>query len=156
MDLFQFLLNDQRTIRARLDAMRGTTYRATRTRMSLLRDAKELLEALAEFEQGVLYPLLKHTRSLHALLQECERDHKQIKHVLKKWIAVPPNDDEWEQHFHALDGVFRSLASRERTKLFPRARKLLSPEQLEDMSMRAQETRNELEQAKLRVKLSEE
>ena len=156
MDLFQFLINDQRTIRARLDAMRGTTYRATRTRMALLRDAKELLEALAEFEQGVLYPLLKHNRSLHALLQECQRDHKQIKQVLKKWIAVPPNDDEWEQHFHTLDGVFRSLASRERTKLFPRARKLLSPEQLEDMGMRAQETRNELEQAKLRVKLSEE
>jgi hypothetical protein len=155
VDLFRFLQNDHRTILTRLATMRRTTYRAAQTRTALLRDVKELLEALAEFEEEVFYPLLRKHRPVRSLLEESRRDHKEIKRLLKKWIPVPPREDEWEQHFRETSVVVHRLVSREKTKLFPRARKILTPEQLEDMSTRIQEARNELAEAKLHLKISE-
>lgn len=93
------------------------------------RAADELMSHVL-VEEEVFYPAVKAERTEDILLESLE-EHLSLKRVLSDLVALPADDEHFEPKLHVLEEQTRHHHKEEEEHLFPKVKKLLSPERLD-------------------------
>jgi len=93
------------------------------------RAADELMSHVL-VEEEIFYPAVKAERTEDILLESLE-EHLSLKRVLSDLVDMSADDEHFEPKLHVLEEQTRHHHKEEEEHLFPKVRKLLSPERLE-------------------------
>ena len=115
-------------------------------RLELFAKAADLLMSHVLVEERVFYPAVKAKRTEDVLLESLE-EHLSIKRLLSDLVALPDDAAVFEPKFHVLAEQLEHHHEEEEEKLFPKVKKLLSNDELEELGERMQAA-----QAKLMAK----
>ena len=115
-------------------------------RHELFAKAADLLMSHVLVEERIFYPAVKAKRTEDVLLESLE-EHLSIKRLLSDLVALPDDAAVFEPKLHVLAEQLEHHHEEEEEKLFPKVKKLLSNDELEELGGRMQAA-----QAKLMAK----
>lgn len=102
------------------------------TRGQLFREAADALMAHVLVEEQVFYPAVNAKRTEDILLESLE-EHLSLKRLLADLVALPPDADSFEPKLHVLVEQVEHHHEEEEKKLFPKVKKLLSADELNEL-----------------------
>jgi hemerythrin superfamily protein len=102
--------------------------------------ARELL-AHGQAEDAELYPILAEHESTRDLVVQLEADHERIEMLLAELLAAPNAGSAWLVRFRELQRAVQEHVEQEENLVFPRARRVLSPELIEEIDRRYRQAR---------------
>ncbi len=107
---------------------------------------EQLADALAvhtTIEEKHFYPATKSART-EELLQEAVEEHLSAKRLVADLMEMSPDDPQFEAKIKVLQEQVDHHVEEERTQLFPKVRKLLEKEELEDLGVVMEDLAEEL------------
>jgi len=113
-------------------------------RRTLFPELDRELTIHAEIEEKIFYPAAKGAEPTRDLVLESIEEHKQIKMVLADLGQTDMRTAEWTAGLKVLKEDVMHHVGEEENDLFPKVKKILSKEQLEDLGTR-------MEQMKLKL-----
>src|SRR6202165_1325822 len=113
-------------------------------RRALFPELDRELTVHAEIEEKIFYPAAKEAEPTRDLVLESIEEHKQIKMVLADLEQTDKTTDEWGAALKVLKEDVMHHVGEEEDELFPKVRKILSKEQLEDLGRRMEELKMQL------------
>jgi hemerythrin-like domain-containing protein len=102
------------------------------------------LSVHAEIEEKIFYRATKEAEPTRDLVLESIEEHKQIKLVLADLEQTDMTTDVWGAALKVLEEDVMHHVGEEENELFPRVRKVLSKEQLQDLGARMEELKMQL------------
>ncbi len=118
--------------------------RAEKTRDRLCREISDQLAIHAEIEEKLFYPESKQPNT-EDLLRESVEEHLSMKRIVADLIESGPSDEQFDAKMQVLKEQVEHHVREEEKELFPKVRKDLSKEELEDLGERMQTMAEELE-----------
>jgi hemerythrin superfamily protein len=97
----------------------------------------ELADALAvhaTIEEKHFYPATKNART-EELLQEAVEEHLNAKRVIADLLEMSPSDEQFDAKVKVLQEMIEHHIEEEEGELFPKVKKLLSADELEDLGV---------------------
>jgi hemerythrin-like domain-containing protein len=153
-DAIQLLKDDHDKVRNLLSELAETTERATKTRGDLLKTIQAELKAHTTIEEEIFYPAFKKAGSEkedEKLFYEAKEEHRAVdKLVLPDLGDTDTNSVEFAGRAKVLKELVEHHADEEEKELFPRARKLLSKDQLMELASRMEQRKEQLLESILR------
>jgi hemerythrin superfamily protein len=113
-------------------------------RRTLFPELDRELSIHAEVEEKVFYPAAKEAERTRDLVLESIEEHKQIKLVLADLEQTDMTTDEWGAALKVLEEDVMHHVGEEENDLFPKVKKILSRDQLEDLGTRMEELKMQL------------
>ena len=113
-------------------------------RAKLFPELDRELSVHAEIEEKIFYPATKEAEPTRDLVLESIEEHKQIKMVLADLEQADKSTDVWAAALKVLKEDVMHHVGEEEDKLFPKVRKVLSKQQLEDLGTRMEELKMQL------------
>jgi hemerythrin superfamily protein len=98
----------------------------------------------AEIEEKVFYPAAREAAPTRDLVLESIEEHKQIKMVLADLEKTDMRTAEWAADLKVLKEDVMHHVCEEENDLFPKVKKILSKEQLEELGSRMEEMKMQL------------
>ncbi len=139
MDAVALLKADHKRIGHLIAKLELTTERSSKFRAELFERLSREMAAHMHFEEEILYPALKDYKQTRSLSLEAMEEHKALRLLLEEIASVAPDTDEWEVKFTVLaESVKLHIEEKER-ELFPKARRVLSPEEWENLNVSLEE-----------------
>jgi hemerythrin superfamily protein len=129
MNAIDLLTKQHREMEAALEAVSEADGAA---RGELFREAADALMAHVLVEEQQFYPAVNAKRTEDILLESLE-EHLSLKRVLSDLVALPADADSFEPKLHVLTEQVEHHHKEEEDKLFPKVRKLLSADELNDL-----------------------
>ncbi|HEX9049740.1 MAG TPA: hemerythrin domain-containing protein [Anaeromyxobacter sp.] len=117
---------------------------ATKTKERVAREISDALAMHAEIEEKLFYPESKQENT-EELLRESVEEHLSMKRILADLLESGPSDDQFEAKMSVLKEQVEHHVEEEEKELFPKVRKDLSKDELEDLGERMQTMGEELE-----------
>jgi hemerythrin-like domain-containing protein len=117
---------------------------AVKTRERLCREISDHLAMHAEIEEKLFYPESKQENT-EEILRESVEEHLAMKRVLADLIEADVEDEQFEARMKVLQEQVEHHVEEEEKELFPKVRKALSKEELEDLGDRMETLAEELE-----------
>ena len=139
MDAIELLKNDHQKVEKIFAAMEKKEERQRR-----FPELDRELSVHAEIEERIFYPATKEAEPTRDLVLESIEEHKQIKMVLADLEQTDKTTDEWGAALKVLKEDVMHHVGEEETDLFPKVRKVLSKDQLEDLGTRMEELKLQL------------
>jgi len=147
MDAIQLLKKDHDAVRGLLDELETTTPRGLKKRTELISRIARELKAHTTIEEEIFYPAFKAagTKGDDAkMFFEAKEEHRAAGDlVLPDLLCTDPGSEKFSGRAKVLKEMIEHHASEEETDMFPRAKKLLSKEELlalgDQMSARKEE-----------------
>jgi len=139
MDAIELLKNDHQKVEKIFAAMEKKEERRRR-----FPELDRELSVHAEIEERIFYPATKEAEPTRDLVLESIEEHKQIKMVLADLEQTDKTTDEWGAALKVLKEDVMHHVGEEETDLFPKVRKVLSKDQLEDLGTRMEELKLQL------------
>ena len=137
MDAIQLLKKDHTTVRALLAELEATTARGVKTRTELLARIAVELKAHTRIEEEIFYPAFREAGQKNddeKMFFEAKEEHRAAGDlVLPDLLATDPGTEEFGGRAKVLKELVDHHAKEEEDEMFPRAKKLLSQEQLESL-----------------------
>jgi hemerythrin superfamily protein len=143
MDAIELLKQDHRKVEklfADLESKKGE-------RQSLFNQLDQELSVHAEIEEKLFYPAGKEAEPTRDLVLESIEEHKQVKMVLGDLEQADKNTDEWTAGLKVLKEDVTHHVGEEENELFPKIKKVLSKDQLEDLGQRMEKLKQQLQGA---------
>lgn len=113
-------------------------------RAKLFPELDRELSVHAEIEEKIFYPATKEAEPTRDLVLESIEEHKQIKMVLADLEQADKSTDVWAAALKVLKEDVMHHVGEEEDELFPKVRKVLSKQQLEDLGTRMEELKMQL------------
>ena len=113
-------------------------------RRALFPELDRELTIHAEIEEKIFYPAAKGAEPTRDLVLESIEEHKQIKMVLADLEQTDMRTAEWTAGLKVLKEDVMHHVGEEENDLFPKVKKILSKEQLEDLGTRMEEMKMKL------------
>jgi hemerythrin superfamily protein len=113
-------------------------------RRALFPELDRELTIHAEIEEKIFYPAAKEAEPTRDLVLESIEEHKQIKMVLADLEQTDMRTAEWAADLKVLKEDVMHHVGEEESELFPKIKKILSKEQLEDLGTRMEEMKMQL------------
>jgi hemerythrin superfamily protein len=113
-------------------------------RRALFPELDRELTIHAEIEEKIFYPAAKEAEPTRDLVLESIEEHKQIKMVLADLEQTDMRTAEWAADLKVLKEDVMHHVGEEENELFPKIKKILSKEQLEDLGTRMEEMKVQL------------
>lgn len=113
-------------------------------RAKLFPELDRELSVHAEIEEKIFYPASKEAEPTRDLVLESIEEHKQIKMVLADLEQADKSTDVWAAALKVLKEDVMHHVGEEEDELFPKVRKVLSKQQLEDLGRRMEELKMQL------------
>jgi hemerythrin superfamily protein len=113
-------------------------------RRALFPELDRELTIHAEIEEKIFYPAAKEAEPTRDLVLESIEEHKQIKMVLADLEQTDMRTAEWAADLKVLKEDVMHHVGEEENELFPKIKKILSKEQLEDLGTRMEEMKMQL------------
>ncbi len=136
MDIFERIKQDHDHAREVMEKLKATTARAEKTRLKLFGDFKLDMWAHHKVEEAVFYSFLRDDTSMSKDSYEALNEHHVANGLLEELDTFPVASDEWGVKFGALCELIEHHIDEEEKDFFPKAKKLLSKEQVELMGKR--------------------
>ena len=102
------------------------------------------LSVHAEIEEKIFYPATKEAEPTRDLVLESIEEHKQIKMVLADLEQTDKTTDVWGAALKVLQEDVMHHVGEEENELFPKVKKVLSKQQLEDLGTRMETLKMQL------------
>jgi len=106
----------------------------------------ELADALAvhaAIEEKHFYPATKNART-EELLQEAVEEHLSVKRIIADLLELEPSDEQFDAKISVLREQVEHHVEEEEGDLFPKVKKLLSGDELDDLGVVMEDTAEEL------------
>ena len=113
-------------------------------RQRLFPELDRELSVHAEIEEKVFYPATKEAEPTRDLVLESIEEHKQIKMVLADLEQTDKTTDVWGAALKVLQEDVMHHVGEEENELFPKVKKVLSKQQLEDLGTRMETLKMQL------------
>ena len=147
-DALKLLKEDHDKVRGLLDKLDETTSRGAKTRRTLLEQIATELQVHTQIEEEIFYPAFREAAEKNddeELYWEALEEHGIVKEFELPRIA---DEDVETERFGAMAGVLKELVTHhireEEKEMFPRARKLMSRDELVELGDRIQRRKQEL------------
>jgi hemerythrin superfamily protein len=144
MDPIALLKADHRKVEELFKKLEETTERAVKTRTELFEKLKMELTVHALAEEAVLYPENKEIESTRELGFEAVEEHHVVKILLAELSELSPDTEEWTAKLSVLKENVEHHVKEEEGEIFPKTKKALSAEELDEMGTRLFEEKEKL------------
>ena len=139
MDAIELLKDDHKKVEKIFTAMESKD-----DRQRLFPELDRELSVHAEIEEKIFYPAAKEAEPTRDLVLESIEEHKQIKMVLADLEQTDKTTDEWGAALKVLKEDVMHHVGEEEDELFPKVKKILSKEHLEDLGSRMEKLKLQL------------
>jgi hemerythrin superfamily protein len=148
MNAFTLLKADHKKVAGIMEKLDSTTERGVKTREELFGQLKTELDVHARVEEKIFYPALKEAKETHDITLEAFEEHRLIKQLLGELDKMDKSEEQWTARFTVLKENVEHHVEEEEGEMFPKARKVLSEEEAEELGTRMEEAKEkELEAA---------
>lgn len=113
-------------------------------KQKLFEEVADALAVHATIEEKEFYPATKSART-EELLEEAVEEHLSVKRLLADLLEMEPSDPQFDAKITVLQEQVLHHVEEEEGELFPKVKKLLSREQLEDLGAAMEVLADELE-----------
>jgi hemerythrin-like domain-containing protein len=146
MDAIKYLTRQHRELESLFEDFEKASDGAKKKKLQLCRKVSDLLAVHATIEEKIFYPSTKDART-EELLQEAVEEHLSIKRIVADLVALDEIDDEAEAKMSVLKEQKKHHVEEEEKELFPKVRKLLGKERLEELGEEMQQMADDLMEA---------
>jgi len=141
------LKKDHENVKKLLSDLESTTARGAKKRQQLLDTIESELEVHTRIEEEIFYPAFEQAGRKEddsELYFEAREEHRLVDDVLPKLKECDPGSTEFGGKATVLKDLVEHHAEEEEKEMFPRMRKLLSNEELEELGERMEERKKQL------------
>ncbi|HEV3460764.1 MAG TPA: hemerythrin domain-containing protein [Candidatus Dormibacteraeota bacterium] len=139
MDAIELLKEDHKKVEKIFAAMEKNE-----NRQKMFPELDRELSVHAEIEERIFYPATREAEPTRDLVLESIEEHKQIKMVLADLEQTDMTTDVWGAALKVLEEDVMHHVGEEEDELFPKVRKVLSKQQLEDLGTRMEQLKMQL------------
>jgi hemerythrin superfamily protein len=139
MDAINLLKTDHRKV----DKIFSELEKGNGNRDQLFKELATELTVHAEIEEKLFYPAVKDAEPTHDLVLESFEEHKQMKMVLGDLEQTDKKTEEWIAGLKVLMEDVQHHVGEEENDLFPKVKKVLSSQELEDLGERMEELKRQ-------------
>lgn len=132
MDAIELLKADHRKV----DKIFSELENGNGNREQLFKELATELTVHAEIEEQLFYPAVKDAEPTHDLVLESFEEHKQMKMVLGDLEQADQQTEQWMAGLKVLMEDVQHHVGEEENDLFPKVKKVLSSQELEDLGER--------------------
>jgi hemerythrin-like domain-containing protein len=148
MDAITLLKNDHATVRELLSQLEKSTPRAVKKRTALVQEIEAELKAHTTIEEEIFYPAFKEAGQKSdddKMYFEALEEHRAAGDlVLPDLLNTDPASDQFSGRAKVLKELVEHHADEEEKEMFPRAKKLLSKDELKELGERMEARKEEL------------
>jgi hemerythrin superfamily protein len=148
MDAVALLKADHVTMRSLLGKLEKTTARGLKTRKDLLAQVKANLKAHTSIEEEIFYPAFKEAGRKNdddKMYFEALEEHRAAGDlVLPDLLKTNPSSEQFSGRAKVLKELVEHHAGEEEKEMFPRAKKLLSKDELNELGARMEKRKRAL------------
>lgn len=147
MDAIELLKADHEKVRDLLTQLTETTSRAEKKRTELLEKIRLELEVHTTIEEEIFYPAFREAgkKDEEEMYFEAVEEHRAAGElVLPDVLKTEVTSDQFAGRAKVLKELVEHHASEEEEEMFPKARKLLGKEQLQQLGEQMQQRKQEL------------
>lgn len=130
------LIDDHDTIKKLFKELEATKEEETEKRESLLDTLENLIELHSEMEEQYLYPAFQKAAEDHddaEMVFEAKEEHEVARLEMPRVKNTEPGTTQFEARVKVLRELLTHHIDEEESDMFPRAKKLLSKEELEEI-----------------------
>ena len=148
MDALTLLEQDHQKVKKLMGEIEKTTERGIKTREQLFNKLVEELTIHEKIEEQIFYPEVKKratSKQLEELVTESYEEHHFVDMVKAEIEGTPFDAEEWAAKFKVMmENIEHHAFEEEEGKMFPKVRRALGKDELEDMGTRMQELKEQL------------
>jgi len=148
MDAIQLLKADHAEMRELLGELESTTARALKKRRDLIVEIEAKLKAHTTIEEEIFYPAFKRAGEKSdddKMYFEALEEHRAAGDlVLPDLVKTDPGSEKFSGRAKVLKELVEHHAGEEEKEMFPRAKKLLSKDELANLGERMEQRKDEL------------
>lgn len=144
MNAIDLLEQQHREVEELFEEFESAGDRAQKTKERLCRELSDQLAMHAEIEEKLFYPESKQENT-EEVLRESVEEHLSMKRILADLLEIGPEDEQFDAKMSVLKEQVEHHVEEEEKELFPKVRKSLSKEELEDLGDRMQKMFERLE-----------
>ena len=141
MNAFTLLKADHKKVAGIFEKLEPTTERGVKTREELFAQLKNELDIHARIEEEIFYPALKEADETHDVVLEGYEEHAVVKRLLSELDELSKDDETWGAKLKVLQENVEHHVEEEEGEMFPKARKVLSAEEVEALGERLEAAR---------------
>jgi hemerythrin superfamily protein len=143
MDAIELLESQHREVEALFEKFEKAGENARKTKEKLCREISDQLAVHAEIEEKLFYPESK-TDETEDMLREAVEEHLSVKRVLADLLETEVTDEQFDARMKVLKEQIEHHVEEEEEELFPKVKKALSEDELEDLGARMEELAEEV------------
>ena len=148
MDAIQLLKNDHKEMRSLLGELEATTSRGVKKRQQLIAEIEAKLKAHTTIEEEIFYPAFKDAGKKgddDKMYFEALEEHRAAGDlVLPDLLNTEPASEKFSGRAKVLKELVEHHADEEEKEMFPRAKKILSKDELMTIGQLMQSRKQEL------------
>jgi hemerythrin-like domain-containing protein len=150
MNAIELLEQDHQVVKQLLEKLVATTERAVKTRQDLLHKLHLELTVHTDIEEQIFYPAYEKAggREEAVMSAEAKEEHRTVDSlVLPDLVKTDPASIPFTGRAKVLKELLEHHIEEEEEEMFPKARKLLGAEKLEELGKLMEERRRSLKQS---------
>jgi hemerythrin superfamily protein len=144
VNAIDLLEQQHREVEELFEEFEGAGDGAKKTKERLCREISDALAMHAEIEEKLFYPESKQ-KNTEEILRESVEEHLAMKRIIADLIESGPSDEQFEAKMKVLQEQVEHHVEEEEKELFPKVKKDLSKEELEDLGERMETLAEEIE-----------
>ncbi len=148
MNAFELMKQDHKKVSGIFENLEPTTERGVKTREELFAQLKQELSIHARIEEEIFYPAIKEAKETRDITLEAYEEHNVVKQLLTELDELSKDDETWGAKLKVLKENVEHHVEEEESEMFPSAKKVLSPEQVEELGTRMEAAKKEQQKAK--------
>jgi hemerythrin superfamily protein len=132
MDALELLKQDHQKVKELFK--QGQQTEDKKQQKQIFKEIKAELETHARIEETIFYPAMQEHDELKDMVLESLEEHKQLKTVLRELGKLSASNERFKPKFKVLmDDVKHHAEEEEEGKMFPKIRKLIKDDELEQL-----------------------
>jgi hemerythrin superfamily protein len=132
MDALELLKQDHQKVKELFKQGQETDDK--KRQRQIFKEIKSELETHARIEETIFYPAMEEHEELKDMVLESLEEHKQMKTVLREMARLSTSSERFKPKFKVLkDNVGHHAVEEEEGKMFPKIRKLINRNELEEL-----------------------
>ncbi len=147
MNAFELMKQDHKKVSGIFEKLEPTTERGVKTREELFAQLNQELSIHARVEEEIFYPAIKEAKETRDITLEAYEEHNVVKQLLAELDEMPKDDETWGAKLKVLKENVEHHVEEEEGEMFPSAREVLSPEQIEELGTRMEAAKKEQQKA---------
>src|ERR1041385_5557986 len=141
MNALELLKTDHKTVKELFEKAEGVEN--AKQQKKLFEQIKEELETHTHIEETVFYPAVEKIDELKDMVLESLEEHKQVKTLLREMENLTEDSEKFEPKLKVLmENVEHHAEEEEEGKMFPKVRKLMDIQTLEQLGEELEAAKN--------------